>query len=364
MTKQTALYDCHLQAGATVTEFAGWAMPVRYTSEMGEHLAVRTAAGLFDLSHMGQIRLLGTSAAEMLDTAVVSRVGVLAQGKAKYTLMCSEDGGIVDDLIVYRLADDDFLVIANASNTEAVLTRLEQQARKTPVTVEHCDQRVLLAVQGPRAVSILGQLAEQPFDDQSYYSIRPNRLAGHDVLLARTGYTGEDGFEISGAISDAVHLWEALVQAGSPLGMNPAGLAARDTLRLEAGMPLYGHELTFETSPYEAGLGRVVHLDKQLFTGRDALLKLATVEPKRKLVGLIATEKRIPRAGYEVQDPNSGKGIGWVTSGAPSPSLGYPIAMAYIDATSTAEVVHVDVRGRAAPASVVALPFYRRQKGN
>jgi aminomethyltransferase len=366
MSTHTPLHDTHLALGARMTDFAGWSMPLRYGSEIAEHHAVRTAAGLFDLSHMGEIEVVGPDAARALDHALVGDIGAISVTKAKYTLICEPDGGILDDLIVYRLAEQRYLVVANASNAEVVLAALRSRAEGFDSQVQ--DRRAdwaLLAIQGPNAVRILSDLTETALDEVRYYTIAFATVAGCSVLLARTGYTGEDGFEIFCAPDDATRLWLALTAAGADRGLVPAGLGCRDTLRLEAGMPLYGHELGAGLTPYAAGLGRVVKLNKaEKFVGQDALAWHSESPAKRLLVGLIPSGRRAPRAGYAVLDPHTGDLIGEVTSGAPSPTLGHPIAMAYLDsAMATAgKTVHVDIRGAPEPAEVVDLPFYRRSR--
>ncbi|MBM9503821.1 glycine cleavage system aminomethyltransferase GcvT [Actinacidiphila acididurans] len=367
--RRTALDALHRALGATMTDFAGWDMPLRYTSEREEHQAVRTRAGLFDLSHMGEITLTGPQAGEALDHALVGHLSALAVGRARYTMICAPDGGILDDLIVYRLAEREYLVVANASNAQTVLDALTERAQGFDAAVrDDRDAYALLAVQGPQAPAILASLTDADLVGLKYYAGLPGTVAGVPALIARTGYTGEDGFELFVAPEHAEPLWQALTEAGESSGLVPCGLSCRDTLRLEAGMPLYGHELTAEVTPFDAGLGRVVKFDKPGdFVGRDALAiaaEKAAATPPRRLVGLIAEGRRVPRAGFRVTD-GSGTAIGEVTSGAPSPTLGVPIAMAYVDAShaepGTAGVA-VDIRGSLEPHRVVALPFYTRAR--
>lgn len=369
MPHLTPLHDMHRRLGAVLTEFNGWSMPLRYGSETVEHRAVRSAVGLFDLCHMGQIEVTGPDASAALDYAVVSRVSTLVPGRAKYTMICDERGGVLDDLIVYRLADDRFLVVANAGNARTVCLELQRRVTRFRTTIEAATGRALLAVQGPNALSVLNTLSDDDFEAERYYSITESKVAGLPVLVARTGYTGEDGFELMCRATDACSLWDALSDAGKAWDLMPAGLACRDTLRLEAGMPLYGHELSREVSPYDAGLGRVVHLDKPDFFGRPALHALSERPPAQQLVGLLAHGRRVPRAGYPVLDADGDRVIGHVTSGAPSPSLGKPIAMALVqhghaEPTRPGEQpsVAIDIRGTAEPAAVVPLPFYRRPR--
>ncbi|MGW0820780.1 glycine cleavage system aminomethyltransferase GcvT [Streptomyces sp. NPDC002845] len=370
--RHTALDAVHRSLGATMTDFAGWDMPLRYGSERDEHLAVRTKAGLFDLSHMGEITVTGPGAAALLDYALVGNIGGVKAGRARYTMICREDGGILDDLIVYRLAETEaasphYLVVANASNAQVVLDALTERAEGFDASVrDDRDAYALIAVQGPESPGILKSLTDADLDGLKYYAGLPGTVAGVPALIARTGYTGEDGFELFVKPEHAVELWQALTKAGSPVGLVPCGLSCRDTLRLEAGMPLYGHELSTSLTPFDAGLGRVVKFEKEGdFVGRAALAEAASraeANPPRVLVGLVAEGRRVPRAGYAVVA--DGRVIGEVTSGAPSPTLGRPIAMAYVDAAHAAvdtPGVGVDIRGSHEPYRVVALPFYKRQ---
>jgi glycine cleavage system T protein len=332
----------HAAAGASFTDFAGWRMPVRYGSDLAEHETVRTAAGLFDLSHMAEFLVGGTHAAAFLDRALAGRASAIPIGRAKYSLLLADDGGILDDLVVYRLADELYWVVANAANHDVVAAELAARKADFDVTVDdETDRCALVAVQGPRSAELVAAL-RLPVD-VPYYGIRQATYADAPVLVARTGYTGEDGFELYLDASAAPGLWEELVAAGAV----PCGLAARDTLRLEAGMPLYGHELTRATKPRDAGLGRVADI------GDDAA---------RVLVGLVAEGRRAARAGYPVLC--DGVVVGEVTSGALSPTLGHPIAMAYVDrdAAAVGTVLDLDIRGTALPATVVPLPFYSRKK--
>jgi len=364
----TALDALHRSLGATMTDFAGWDMPLRYASERDEHHAVRTRAGLFDLSHMGEITVTGPQAAAFLSYALVGNIATVGEGRARYTMIVAEDGGILDDLIVYRLADTEFMVVANAGNAQLVLDTLTTRVGGFDAEVrDDRDAYALLAVQGPDSPAVLKSVTDADLDGLKYYAGLPGTVAGVPALIARTGYTGEDGFELFVAPEHAEQLWKALTEAGAPYGLIPCGLSCRDTLRLEAGMPLYGHELTTALTPFDAGLGRVVKFEKEGdFVGREALsaaAERAETTPPRKLVGLVAEGRRVPRAGYPVVA--GGNVVGEVTSGAPSPTLGKPIAMAYVDAAYAApgtEGVGVDIRGTHEPYEVVALPFYKRRK--
>lgn len=370
--RYTPLRDRHEALGASFTDFGGWQMPVRYTSDLAEHHAVRQSAGIFDISHMAEFTVRGSAAGEYLDYALAGRLSALTIGKAKYSLLLAESGGIIDDLIVYRLDDDDFLIISNAGNRAAVSNALICRTDGFDVTVQDVsDEYALIAVQGPRAATILASTdaitdVSIPWTEQKYYAWASANYAGKPVLLARTGYTGEDGFELLVPADDAAALWDALLVAGAPQGLVPAGLAARDTLRLEAGMPLYGHELRLDTRPEQAGLGRVVVTAKERFVGKGALAVAAESSAAADapvLVGIVAEGKRAGRAGYAVVD-DAGAKLGEITSGALSPTLRHPIAMAYVHPSSAeaGTAVLLDVRGSRIPATVTALPFYRRTK--
>ncbi|WP_421735771.1 glycine cleavage system aminomethyltransferase GcvT [Cellulomonas sp.] len=379
MDTLSPLHAEHVALGAALTSFAGWQMPLRYSSDIAEHTAVRTAAGLFDLSHMGEIGVTGPDAARFLDYALVGNLSTLKLLGARYTMICAEDGGVVDDLIVYRDTEDTFLVVANASNHDTVLAAFAERTAGFDVTVEdRSPQTALIAVQGPRALEILRAtegLAEAGHDAETlkYYAAMPMTFRGEPVLVARTGYTGEDGFEFFLAAELAPALWQAFLVAGEPFGLVPAGLSARDSLRLEAGMPLYGNELDRTTTPHDAGLGRVVKLDKVdadgnplPFVGRAALEARGQSEPARVLVGLEGLGRRAARHGYPVKHSTAADAstVGTVTSGAPSPTLGHPVAMAYVtpEVSAPGTELAVDVRGRHEPVRVVALPFYRRPR--
>ncbi|MDP9886338.1 aminomethyltransferase [Sinomonas atrocyanea] len=378
--KHTALYAEHAALGASFTDFGGWQMPLKYGSELAEHRAVRDAAGLFDLSHMGEVWATGPGAAAFLDYALVGRLSAIAVGKAKYSLICAEDGGIIDDLIVYRVAEEDFLIVPNAGNAATVAAELEARRRAfaegsaaDAVALRDASAETsLIAVQGPNAEAILLSVAgsedHEDIRQLKYYAGIEADIAGVPVFLARTGYTGEDGFELFVGNELAAQLWKALAEAGQGHGLIPCGLAARDSLRLEAGMPLYGNELSRERSPFAAGLGGVVALKSKEgdFVGRAALeAKKAAGEGAtsgRRLVGLKGLGRRAARAHYPIL--KDGAVVGEVTSGQPSPTLGYPVALAYVDVEHAAvgTALDADLRGKAEPFEVVALPFYKRQK--
>jgi aminomethyltransferase len=363
--RRSPLHDVHEEAGASFTDFAGWYMPVRYGSELAEHHAVRTAAGLFDISHMAELRITGPDAAAFLDASLASDIAPLAVGRAKYTLLLDAGGGILDDLIVYHDEPGRYLVVANAGNHGVVVDAFASRSAGFDVTVaDRTDELALLAVQGPRSRKILEATAGLDIPtlaDLRYYACAPGTFEGTPILVARTGYTGEDGYELYVEVADAACAWRALAAAGESLGLIPAGLASRDTLRLEAGMPLYGHELGLDTLPAQAGLGRVVSTRKE-FVGKHAL-DAGSPDPGRVLVGLVSEGRRAGRAGYPVLDP-TGAEVGIVTSGALSPTLGHPIAMAYLDRSlaDPGTDVLIDVRGSRIAATVVPLPFYSREK--
>lgn len=372
----TALYEEHKKLGASFTDFGGWQMPLKYSSELAEHHAVRQSAGLFDLSHMGEVWVTGPGAAAFLDYALVGKISAMSVGKAKYSLICQEDGGIIDDLITYRRGEEKFLVVPNAGNAVVVAAALAERAAGFDVVVEDASAATsLIAVQGPKAEEILLRLvpAEQHalVTELKYYAAVdvPFTFAGstEELLLARTGYTGEDGFEIFVANESAAALWQAIDAVAEEGELIPAGLACRDSLRLEAGMPLYGNELSREGNPYAAGLGPVVSLAKESdFVGRAALEALkadgAGSTSGRKLVGLKGLGRRAGRGHYPVL--KDGIVVGEVTSGQPSPTLGYPVALAYVDVehAELGTALDIDLRGKAEPFEVIALPFYKRQK--
>ncbi|MER5392076.1 glycine cleavage system aminomethyltransferase GcvT [Saccharopolyspora sp. NPDC002686] len=361
--RRTPLHHVHEALGANLTEFAGWEMPLRYSGDIAEHNAVRTAAGLFDLSHMGEVRISGPEAAAALDHALVANASGITPGRARYTMLCNAQGGVLDDLIVYRLAEQEFLVVANAANAAVVSAELAERISGFDAQHEDVsDDYALIAVQGPKAVAILEPLTDTDLSGVKYYAGYRAQVAGKDVLLARTGYTGEDGFELFTAPGDAEAVWQALTESGAEHGLQPAGLSCRDTLRLEAGMPLYGNELSADLTPFHANLGRVVKLDKTAdFVGKAALAAVAEKPTERTLVGLSTDQRRAPRHGYRVLDAD-GAEIGVVTSGAPSPTLGHPIGMAYVDRehSEPGTQLQVDIRGKAVAVQVVELPFYRR----
>ncbi len=360
----TPLSDRHLRLGGRLIEFAGWRMPVQYRGIVEEHRVVRSAAGLFDLSHMGELWVLGAEAGDALAAAIVSDPRTLGDGRAQYSLLCAADGGVIDDLIVYRLEADRYLVVANAANAARVSDVLaERFVGRKALLDDRSLATGLVAIQGPRSAEILAPLTDVDLAGLRYYGAAEGAVVGAEALVARTGYTGEDGFELF-VDSDATgRVWDALIEVGADRGLQPIGLGARDTLRLEAGMPLYGNELDRGTNPIEAGLARVVKLDKEGgFVGHDALARVVRDGPTRRLVGLVVEGRGIARHGYPVLAGD--RRTGTITSGAPSPTLGVPIAMAYV-APGDGEpgtMLDVEVRDRRVAARVVELPFYRRPR--
>jgi aminomethyltransferase len=354
---RTPLFQVQLEAGAQFIDFGGWEMPVRFSNELNEHAAVRTDCGVFDVSHMGQIWISGADSPAALDFALVSKPSNQQVGQAKYSMICNSAAGILDDLIVYRVTDTDYLIVANAANAPVVLHELQQRiARFDAVAERVTPERCLIAIQGPNSEGLLASLGIN-LGDLGYYRFRRVFLDGEELWVARTGYTGEDGFEISIGSQLAPAFWRNLVAAGA----TPCGLAARDTLRLEAGMPLYGHELTAELTPYDVGMSRVVSLDKSQSSFGAQELAAAAIGSHRYLVGLFGEGKRAARAGYQVLGDD--KPLGQITSGALSPSLGFPIAMADVSVElQPGDMVQVDIRGQQQEFRVTKLPFYKRAK--
>ena len=358
----TPLAARHAALGARLIDFAGWLMPVQYTSILDEHRAVRERVGLFDLSHMGELLVEGPGAGEALAKALVSDPPALDVGRAHYSMICAPDGGVIDDLIVYRLAEDRFMVVANAGNATVVSDALATRLTGSRAVLD--DQSLatgLVAVQGPRSIEVLAPLTGVDLAALRYYAIAEGAVAGIPAQVARTGYTGEDGFEVFVESGRTGELWDILLEAVRAADGVPVGLGARDTLRLEAGMPLYGNELDLSTTPYDAGLGRVVKLGKTGdFVGRAALERVAAEGARRRLVGLVIEGRGIARHGYPVFAGERRTGV--VTSGTQSPTLGVPIAMAYV-APEDSELdtrLDVEIRDARVEARVVALPFYRR----
>ncbi|MCC5675457.1 glycine cleavage system aminomethyltransferase GcvT [Kocuria rhizophila] len=375
--RRTALHGAHERLGARFTDFGGWSMPVRYASDTAEHHAVRRGAGIFDLSHMGEVEVTGPQAGAFLDHALVGVLSGIGVGRAKYSVIVDEAGRVLDDLITYRLGEERYLVVPNAGNQDTVVEALQQRAEAFDVTVQdRGPETSLIAVQGPRALEVLRATGLDPAEEVAglkYYACAVARCGEVDVLAARTGYTGEDGFELYCANADAETLWNALLATAEELGtedapVQPAGLAARDSLRLEAGMPLYGHELSTEITPVEAGLGKLVEVALRKkdeagtrTVGHDALTAMLRSTPELTLIGLEGLGRKPIRAGYTVLSGE--RTIGEVTSGLPSPTLGKPVAMALVatdalDEIAAGTVSVQDARGRGVEVARTAMPFY------
>jgi aminomethyltransferase len=345
-----------------MVEFAGWEMPVQYEGVIQEHRVVRTAAGLFDVSHMGEIRVTGTGAEAYLQYATPNDVAKLRPGRIHYSALLTDRGTYIDDLLVYRVGDEEFLVVVNASNVDADFAHM-QSLPQSDVQLENVSaDYALLALQGPKAGDILPALTDSPLDDINYYGFTNGRVAGEDALISRTGYTGEDGFELYVSPKSAPAIWDALFEAGAGHGLVPAGLGARDTLRLEAGMALYGHEIDDSTTPWEAGLQWTVKLDAGSFHGREALLAQKEAGIDRKLVGFEIVDRGIARQGHTVWI--DGDEVGAVTSGTFCPTLEKAVGMAYvpIEMARTGTDLEIEVRKRRLRGRLVDLPFYRRPK--
>lgn len=361
--KRTALFDLHRSAGAKLVEFAGWQMPVQYRGVIEEHLAVRRAAGLFDVSHMGEIEVRGPRALALCQMLTANDVARLQIFQAQYNLLLDEQGGVVDDVIVYRVKPEAYFICVNASNIDKDFCWIRDHA---PGGVEVDNQSAMyaqLALQGPVAASILQPLTALELNRLRSFHFAFADVAGIRCLIARTGYTGEDGFELYSHVGEVVQLWTALIETGAPAGLMPIGLGARDTLRLEKAYPLYGHELDNETTPLEAGLEWVVKFSKRDFLGRRALLKQKAEGLRRILVGLELVHPGIARRNYRIL--KNGRVVGRVTSGTKSPSLNKAIALGYVDYQEAVidNAIDVEIRGRPIGAKVVELPFYRRNGG-
>lgn len=362
--KRTPLYSFHAAHGGRIVDFAGWEMPVQYKSILDEHKAVRRTAGLFDVSHMGEVDVKGPGAEAFLNYLVTNDVTKLFPGRILYTVMCYPNGGVVDDLLVYKRGADDFFLCINAGNIEKDVAWIKEQAAKFEVTItDRSDDYALIAVQGPKAAAIVQSLTGAKLDLIKYYHFGEGTVAGVHCLLSRTGYTGEDGFELYHAAGDAPALAEALLKAGAAHGLELAGLGARDSLRLEAGYPLYGHEISQEISPLTAGLGWVVKLDKPDFIGRDALLHEKKVGSARKVVYFKTADRRIARAGTPVLQLPELR-VGTVLSGTLSPVLNVAIGSAIVGASSAAKPLGVDIRGEKIPLQLVKPPFVELKKSS
>jgi len=346
----------HRANGARMTEFSGWEMPLQFSGIVEEHLNVRRAAGLFDISHMGQMQLSGKTAFRDLQRVVTKNLARIETGRAVYSLLCNPEGGILDDIIVYRRRENSFFIIVNAVNSTKDFEWIKTNCTRTTTVQNLSIIRALFAVQGPSSAAIVGKLTTRPVNDLFYFHFRDEAMRGLPVILARTGYTGEDGFEISVQAGHAAELWNRLLEAGNSFGIKPAGLGARDTLRLEMAYPLYGMEISKNVSPLEANLEKAVSLGKGDFIGRDAIIRKGK-ESRRTLVGLEMLDRGIPRPDFPVKF--GAIVVGRVTSGTMSPSLRRGIALAFVqkDFSEVGTILDVEIRGENRHAIVVRTPF-------
>jgi len=366
MPKQTPFYSVHQKYGAKITEFAGYEMPVQYSSIKEEHLAVREKAGIFDVSHMGEFFVEGSEALDLVQYIITNDASKLDDGQALYTVMCRPNGGIIDDLLVYKLSGQRFMLVVNAANREKDLKWITDNNSFNASVKDHSDDTCLLAIQGPEALPILQELSSVKLDGIKFYHFTTGDIAGFDdVIISATGYTGEKGFELyfDKAKADPVKVWEAIMDKGKSRGIAPAGLGARDTLRLEMGLALYGNDLTEETNPIEARLGWLTKLGKDKFIGQDALKKVKEEGAQRKLYGFEVTDgKSVPRHGHQILDADGNSVIGTVTSGTRSISLNTNIGMGYVDIAYAKEDqdIKIQVRKRTVSAKTKKPPFLKK----
>lgn len=363
MLKRTPLFPVYAEHGARVIDFGGWELPVQFMGIQKEHDAVRQQAGLFDVSHMGEVRVTGDDALPFLQKITTNDVSKLEDGQCQYSLMCYPDGGVVDDLLVYKLGENNYMLVINASNIDKDVAWMQQNLTGHTEITNISDETAMLALQGPHAEQILAKLTDAPIQTLKTFRFLPDvKVSGINTLLSRTGYTGEDGFELYIDQKDAVQLWKLLLEAGGEHGLVPAGLGARDTLRFEARLPLYGQELSKDISPLEAGLSYFVKLDKGDFIGRDVIAGQKANGTSRKLVGIEMIERGIPRPHYKVFT-TEGAPIGEVTTGTQSPTFKTNVGLALINSAYSAlgTEVNVEIRGAQVKAKVVATPFYKRK---
>lgn len=358
--KRTALYQEHLKLNGKMVSFAGWEMPIQYRGLAHEHEACRTKIGLFDVSHMGEVRVRGKDSLEFLNNLVTNDVAKIKDGQAQYTVMCYPHGGCVDDLIIHRISGDEFFICVNASNTDKDFAWIRDHAPSNVSVTNESPLYSQIAIQGQKAQELLQKFTRTNLSEIKYYWFKSGEVLNEKAYIARTGYTGEDGFEIYVPWDFGPRIWSALLEEGARFGIEACGLGARDTLRTEMKFPLYGHEIDENQNPLFAGLGWVTKLDKPNFIGRDSLLKIKEGGVKKSSVGLISTTKAIPRQGYTIE--KNGKSIGIVTSGTMSPSLKVGIAIASVDKEFSAEgtVLDVVVRETRVPHTIVKTPFYKR----
>lgn len=356
--KRTPLHAEHVELGGKLVAFAGYEMPIQYAGMTAEHLAVRTAAGLFDVSHMGEVEVSGSDALAFVQYVTTNDASRLAVGQAQYSTLLDEHGGMLDDLLVYRFPEH-YLLVVNAANRDADVAHLRAHATRFDVSVvDRSDEIALIALQGPKAEAILAPLSGAALDSLGYYRFVEGSVAGHRAIISRTGYTGEDGFELYLPNDAAVGVWRTLLKDGAGEGIVPAGLGARDSLRLEMGYALYGNDLDAQRTPLEAGLGWVVKLEAGDFVGRDALVAQKERGVERRLAGFRLRERGFPRPGYPIRTGDGREGV--VTSGTVSPTLGVGIGLAYLPAgaTTPGTSVEIEIRGRPVPAEIVRPPFY------
>lgn len=360
--KKTPIYDEHIALKGRMIEFGGWSMPVQYTGLTDEHKAVRTQAGIFDVSHMGEVHAIGKDAENFVNNLVTNDISKLDIGQAQYTVMCNHEGGIVDDLLVYKRGEENFLLVINAANIAKDFDWIKKQVSGDVKLTNESDRYFQIALQGPRSNAILAKLTDYDLSSIAYYRFAEFALLDTECIVSRTGYTGEDGFEIYGPAAEGGKVWRALLEAGASEGLKPCGLGCRDTLRLEAKMALYGNDIDDKTNPFEAGLGWVVKLKKDSFVGKEALTKVKADGPAKKLFGIEMVDRGIPRHGYPVCD-EAGQEIGIVTSGTMSPTLEKCIALAYLPSNyEIGQNVQVKIRDKNVMAQVCKTPFYQRPK--
>lgn len=359
--KKTAFYKIHEKLGAKIVEFAGYLMPIQYSSIIAEHKAVRNSVGVFDVSHMGEVFVSGEKALEFVQHITVNDASVLFTGRVQYSAMCYPDGGIVDDLLVYKLADDKFMLVINASNIEKDFSWMKENNNFGVELKNLSDDYSLLAVQGPNSKQVVQKICVEDLELE-YYHFKQTKIAGIDMIVSRTGYTGELGYELyfKGDEKTAEHIWNKIFDAGKEYEIQPVGLAARDSLRLEMGFCLYGNDIDRTTNPLEAGLGWITKLKKESFIGKEALLKAKAEGLKRKLVALITEEKAFPRKGYEIT--SGGIKVGALTSGTVSPILDKAIALGYVETQLAEENTELNllIRGKEIPAKITKLPFVKK----
>lgn len=362
-TRKTALYDRHVACGGKIVDFSGWALPIQYEGLVAEHTAVRTDAGVFDVSHMGEVDVKGKGARDFVQNLVTNDVDAIVDGQICYCAMCYPDGGTVDDLLVYKRNSEDFLLVINAANIEKDVAWMIENSKTFDVTLNNVSDTVSeIAVQGPKAQEILQKICETDLNDIPFFFFKEQvKVAGLDCLVSRTGYTGEDGFEVYTSNENITTVWDELFKVGEPLGLKPAGLGARDTLRFEAALPLYGNELGKETSPLEAGIGFAVKLAKENFIGREALAKQKEEGLKRKTIGFEMLDKGIPRHDYQVL--KDGEVIGHVTTGYQAPTVGKTIGLALIDAkyAEMGAEIEIQVRKKTAKAVIISKRFLQKK---